>query len=166
VVFCSLGLKQFPEEREKLYKASDRSYKNYVQEIRRYYPFFLMVIAHVKYNFFCKVHHFIIDTLVLLDIYGTNHHSDLWENPYHFQPQRFANWDESPFSFIPQGGGDYMSGHRCPGEWLTVNVMTTILKLLVHQMTYDVPEQNLTYSFTKMPSLPKSKFIMKNVRHI
>src|SRR5699024_9428455 len=40
VVFCALGLKQFPEEQEKLYKADDRPYKNYVQEIRRYYPFF------------------------------------------------------------------------------------------------------------------------------
>jgi len=166
VVFCALGLKQFPEEREKLYQAGDRSYKNYVQEIRRYYPFFPMVIAQVKSDFLWKGHDFKKDTHVLLDIYGTNHHPDLWESPYHFQPDRFAKWHESPFSFIPQGGGDYESGHRCPGEWLTVNVMMTILKLLVHRMSYDVPEQNLTYSFTKMPSLPKSKFIMKNVRHI
>src|SRR5690625_444270 len=165
VVFCALGLKQFPEEQEKLYKADDRPYKNYVQEIRRYYPFFPMVIAQVKNDFLWKGHDFKKDTHVLLDLYGTNHHPGLWENPDHFQPQRFSNWDESPFSFIPQGGGDYMSGHRCPGEWLTVNGMTTILKLLVHHMSYDVPEQNLTYSFTKMPSLPKSKFIMKNIRH-
>src|SRR5699024_9553275 len=56
VVFCARGLKQFPEEQEKLYKADDRPYKNYVQEIRRYYPFFPMVIAQVKNDFLWKGH--------------------------------------------------------------------------------------------------------------
>src|SRR5699024_11251295 len=67
--------------------------------ICRYYPFFPMVIAQVKNDFLWKGHDFKKDTHVLLDLYGTNHHPDLWENPDHFQSQRFSNWDESPFSF-------------------------------------------------------------------
>ena len=40
-----------------------------------------------------------------------------------FSPDRFADWEGSPFGFIPQGGGDYLMGHRCAGEWVTVEVM-------------------------------------------
>lgn len=165
VTFCALALHQFPEEREKLYHANKHDYLCFIQEVRRYYPFFPMVIAQVKDHFLWGGHDFKKNTYVLLDLYGTNHHSDLWEAPYTFAPERFIKWENHPFSFIPQGGGDYDTGHRCPGEWLTVNIMTVVVDMLVHQMTYDVPHQNLTYSMKKMPSLPKSKFIIKNVQN-
>lgn len=105
-------------------------------------------------------------TLTLLDLYGTNHDTNIWGNPEVFQPSRFENWDGSPFSFIPQGGGDYYLGHRCAGEWVTIEMMKVSLDFLVNQMTYDVPEQDLSYSKVSIPSLPKSKVIINNVQRV
>ncbi len=53
---------------------------------------------------------------MLLDLYGTNYDPQLWSNPEAFYPERFREWDESKFNFIPQGGEDYYTNHRCPGE--------------------------------------------------
>ncbi len=81
-----------------------------------------------------------------------------------FDPTRFIDWKESPFSFIPQGGGDFLGGHRCAGEWLTIKVMNTCLDYLANRMEYEVPSQDLSYSLNKMPSVPHSEMILKNVR--
>ncbi|HLR51361.1 MAG TPA: cytochrome P450 [Candidatus Avamphibacillus sp.] len=165
IAFCALALHDFPEEKEKLETSvNEMYYQMFVQEVRRYYPFFPMAVARVRKDFLWKGHDFKEGTLVMLDLYGTNHHPDLWENPNEFNPERFKNWDGSLFNFIPQGGGDYYMGHRCPGEGLTIEIMKASLEMMVHHMDYDVPAQDLDYSMTRMPSLPRSKFIMKNVR--
>src|SRR5699024_10612900 len=91
--------------------------------------------------------------LVLLDLYGNNHHPELWEQPNEFIPDRFKEWDKSPFDFIPQGGGDYITGHRCAGEWLTISVMQRCINVMVNKMDYNVPEQDLSLSMKEMPSI-------------
>src|SRR5699024_939553 len=165
IAFCALALYDFTEEKKKLEApVNEEYYQMFVQEVRRYYPFFPMAVARVRQDFLWKGHDFKEGTLVMLDLYGTNHHPHLWEKPNEFYPERFKDWDESPFNFIPQGGGDYYMDHRCPGEWLTIEIMKASLDMMVNHMDYDVPAQDLEFSMTRMPSLPKSKFIMKNVR--
>lgn len=166
VALGALALHDFPQEREKLQTADGTSYKMFVQEIRRYYPFFPVAPAIVRKDFLWGGHDFKEDTLVLLDLYGNNHHSDLWEHPDEFNPERFKDWDRSPFDLIPQGGGEYIIGHRCAGEWLTIAVMKRCLDILVNKMDYSVPEQNLGMSMTQMPSVPKSSFIISDVQRI
>lgn len=164
VALSGLALHDFPEKQKKL-KTADKTYnKMFVQEIRRYYPFFPVAPAIVKRDFLWNGHHFKEGKLVLLDLYGNNHHPDLWENPNEFIPERFEDWDKSPFDLIPQGGGDYITGHRCAGEWLTIEVMKKCLDILVNKITYTVPEQDLDISMTQMPSIPKSGFVMCNVQ--
>src|SRR5699024_9169687 len=99
VTFCALALYQFPEEQKKLQHANQHDYKRFVQEVRRYYPFFPVAVARVREDFLWKGHDFKKDTYVLLDLYGTNHHSDLWDKPDEFRPERFINWNDHPFSF-------------------------------------------------------------------
>ncbi len=77
--------------------------KMFVQEVRRFYPFFPFVAARVKQDFTWNGYQFTEGTLTLLDLYGTNHDQKLWEHPNMFYPERFAQWQGSPFSFIPQG---------------------------------------------------------------
>jgi fatty-acid peroxygenase len=101
--------------------------------------------------------------LVLLDIYGTNHDSRIWKDSYNFKPERFKEWKGNLFDFIPQGGGDPAKGHRCPGEGITVEIMKVSLDLLVNKIDFDVPEQDLSYSLVKMPTLPESGFVMSNI---
>lgn len=40
---------------------------------------------------------------VLLDLYGTNQDRRTWKDPEEFEPERFSQWDASPFNFVPQG---------------------------------------------------------------
>ena len=67
-----------------------------------------------------------------------------------FSPDRFAEWEGSPFRLIPQGGGDYLMGHRCAGEWVTIEVMKVSLDYLANRMNYEVPDQDLSFSMVSI----------------
>ncbi len=163
--FTLLALKQFPKEKEKLKNFRDYP-QMFVQEVRRFYPFFPFVVATVKKDFTWNGYAFNEGTMTLLDLYGTNHDPVIWEKPDSFYPERFASWQGSPFSFIPQGGGDYFLGHRCAGEQMTIEMMKVILDYLVNKIQYDIPEQDLSFDLDEIPSIPKSKIIVKNVRRV
>jgi fatty-acid peroxygenase len=162
--FTALALYHYPEEREKLESRDEKYAQMFVQEVRRFYPFFPFVVALVKKDFTWNGYKFEEGTLTLLDLYGTNHDPEIWGNPDLFSPDRFTKWEGSPFGFIPQGGGDYFMGHRCAGEWVTVEVMKVSLDYLANQMEYEVPNQDLSYSMVSIPSIPHSKVVIKNVK--
>ena len=88
----------------------------FVQEVRRYYPFFPMVAARVRTPFDWQGVHFPAGRRVLLDVDGTDHHPELWQAPQDFDSDRFSAWDGDAYDFIPQCGGDHHAGHRCPGS--------------------------------------------------
>jgi fatty-acid peroxygenase len=166
ICFAALALYQYPGEAEKLKSGENGYLKRFVQEVRRFYPFFPFTAARVKQDFTWNGYNFIKDTLTLLDLYGTNHHPEDWENPERFLPDRFRTWKGSPFDFIPQGGGEYDIGHRCAGEWLTIDIMKASLDFLVNRLSYDLPEQDLSFSMSEIPSLPNSKIKMVNVKRV
>lgn len=165
MAFAALALHQFPQERERL-KKGDGSIRRFVQEVRRFYPFFPATMAKVKQNFEWKGYLFKQGTMTLLDLYGNNHDPHVWEQPDLFRPDRFLDWKESPFDFIPQGGGDFDMGHRCAGEWVTIQVMEVSVDFLVNRLQYNVPKQDYSYSYSSMPSMPKSEMILANVRKL
>jgi fatty-acid peroxygenase len=105
-------------------------------------------------------------TKVLLDLYGTNRDRRLWDNPDEFDPERFRQWEGSKFYLIPQGGGDYYTNHRCPGEWITIELMKVSLKFLTQSLQYNIPEQDLEISLSTMPTAPKSGFVVSDVKLI
>lgn len=163
IVFSALALHQFPKEREVL-KKGDGSIRRFVQEVRRFYPFFPATMAKVKQDFEWEGYQFKEGTMTLLDLYGNNHDPHLWEQPDLFRPDRFLGWKESPFDFIPQGGGDFDMGHRCAGEWVTIQVMEVSVDFLVNRLQYNVPDQDYSYSHSSMPSMPKSQMILADVK--
>ncbi len=65
--------------------------------------------------------------------------------------------------FIPQGGGDPARGHRCPGEWVVIELMKTAVLLLTKEMSYQVPPQDLYIRLSRMPAIPKSRFVISRV---
>jgi len=136
----------------------------FIQEIRRYYPFGPFLGARVRNDFVWRNYHFKKGTLVFLDIFGTNHDPRIWKEPYLFYPENFEDREANPFDFIPQGGGDYYQGTRCPGEWITVELLKVSMDFLVNSLNYYVPLQDLNFSLRRMPTLPNSKFIMRNIR--
>ncbi|MFP7479911.1 cytochrome P450 [Terribacillus saccharophilus] len=165
IVFAALALHQFPQESERL-KKGNGSIHRFVQEVRRFYPFFPATMAKVKRDFEWNGYQFKEGTMTLLDLYGNNHDPNLWEQPDLFRPDRFLDWKESPFDFIPQGGGDFDMGHRCAGEWVTIQVMEISVDFLVNRLKYKVPKQDYSYSHSSMPSMPKSQMILADVQKL
>ena len=166
ITFGALAMHKHAECRLNL-KSDTNDYKQmFVQEVRRFYPFTPFVGAKVKKSFIWKDYYFKKGTLVLLDIYGANHSEKLWSNPNEFIPERFKNWKDDHFTFIPQGGGAYNNGHRCAGELLTIEIMKESFDFLANHLSYKVPKQNLNYPLCRIPTLPKSKFVIKRVMQI
>ncbi|MDF2472349.1 MAG: cytochrome [Anaerocolumna sp.] len=161
ITFGALALYEHPECRNSFWLRNPDFNQQFVQEVRRYYPFAPFVGAMVKKNFIWDKYYFKKGTLVLLDIYGTNHDSRLWKHPYEFMPERFKKSDHNPYQFIPQGGGDYNNGHRCPGDMLTTEVMKASLDFIACHLSYKVPHQNMHYRLCRIPALPKSRFVIK-----
>lgn len=163
ITFGAMAIHENPEIKEKLQNDQDNYGQWFTQEVRRYFPFAPAMGAKVKNNFEWHGYEFKKNTLVILDLFGTNRHPDSWENADQFIPERFKDWKESPFAFVPFGGGDHYIGHRCAGEWLTVMVMKSVFQYLTQKITYHVPEQNLDYDMTRMPTMPKSRFVMMDI---
>ncbi|RKJ53572.1 cytochrome P450, partial [Butyricicoccus sp. 1XD8-22] len=71
--FLALAIIEHPDEKKKLKKADDKDFEMFVNEVRRFYPFFPFVAARVNRDFTWKDYKIKKDTLALLDLYGTNH---------------------------------------------------------------------------------------------
>lgn len=164
VIFAALALHRHPEYRGILQAGGEDDLENFVQEVRRFYPFFPFVAARVRKSFEWKGYLFPEGVRVLLDLYGTNHDPRIWEEPQEFRPERFSRWNQSPWNFIPQGGGDHDENHRCAGERITIELMKVAVKHLCGSMTYEVPMQNLQIRFSRIPAIPESRFVITNVR--
>jgi len=163
IVFAAHALHQHPELRQQLeHDTSDYTHW-FVQEVRRFYPFFPMAAARVRRDFQWKGYEFQEGTRVLLDLYGTNHDSRTWNDPEQFQPERFRDWDGNLYRFIPQGGGNPYLSHRCPGEDIAVDLMKQATRFLIETITYMVPEQDLRIDYGRPPALPHDGLIITNV---
>ena len=132
------------------------------QEVRRYYPFFPAVPAKTRHRFEWEGLQFPARTRAMLDLHGTNHDPRAWQDPNTFKAQRFLDWRPDPFTFIPQGGG-HDTGHRCPGEWITLELMKDACEFFLHGITYTVPPQDLALDYSRLPALPRSRFVLSNV---
>ncbi|MDG4796118.1 cytochrome P450 [Micromonospora sp. WMMD1082] len=162
VVFAALALHDHPAWRQRV--RDDDTTEQFVQEVRRCYPFFPVAAARVRRSFDWRGYHFPQGRRVLLDLYGTDHHPEWWPEPEQFRPERFAGWRGDPFTLIPQGGGGHLTGHRCAGEWITIELMKRAVNLLTDAMRYDVPPQDLSVDLSRMPALPPSGFVVTAVR--
>lgn len=160
--FCAHALHRFPHTREAL--ETDRDILSFVQEVRRFYPFFPMIAAVAARNVDHAGGVIPKGCRVVLDIYGTNHDPRLWPEPDTFHPSRFDGLRVNPFALIPQGGGDYAKGHRCPGEFFTIAILQQVVGWLVEEVAYDVPDQDLRLDMTALPALPKSRMILQDLR--
>lgn len=168
LTWVALALHEYPEERARLEEARgverDQRILDFVQEVRRFYPFFPFAAARVRESFHWEGYHFPRDRRVLLDLYGTNRDPDLWEDPDEFRPRRFRDWEGGLYDLIPQGGGTHLEHHRCAGEFITLEIMRGAVDALTRLLDYDVPQQDLGIDPSVMPGRPKSGFIVTNLR--
>lgn len=160
VAFAGHALHRWPAHRELLCKDDGGAYaRAFAHEVRRFYPFAPFVGGLAATDLTWQGETIAEDSLVLLDLYGYNHDPDLWDGPYRFDPQRFAGREPDADELIPQGGGDPARGHRCPGEDITVAVLATLTAKLA-DLGFDVPEQDLTIPLSRIPTRPRSGFVL------
>ena len=114
IIFSALALHEHPEEKQKLIDDSEENYLWFVQEVRRFYPFFPAAVARVKEDFKWQDYLFPKGSRVLLDLYGTNHDERLWSSPSQFQADRFRHWNQGEFNFISQGEEDTWTATAAP----------------------------------------------------
>lgn len=158
VVFGAHAMHEHPEWRPRIATGDGAVLTAFAQEVRRFYPFFPAVGGRVLDAFDWRGLHFAEGSWVLFDMHGTNHDPRLWPEPQRFRPERFMGWQSDGFDLVPQGGGDYLTGHRCPGEAMTVDLVKSALHLLASEVVYTVPRQDLTISLSRMPTMPASRF--------
>ncbi|WP_198117500.1 cytochrome P450 [Massilia rhizosphaerae] len=164
IAFALLALHEHPHCRARIAARDDDYAAWFVQEVRRFYPFIPAMGGRALHAFDWHGLHVDKGTWVLFDLYGTNHHPALWGDPEVFRPERFERRESSGFDYVPHGGGDPYSGHRCPGESVTADLVRSALQLFVEDIAYDVPPQDLTVGLRRMPTLPASGFVIANVR--
>jgi fatty-acid peroxygenase len=162
--FAALALHKYPEYRKKIQHEGDAIAECFSQEVRRFYPFFPFTTAIVRKDFEWRNYSFNKGSHVFLDLYGTNRHRDLWEEPDKFTPERFLQWKDNPYNFIPQGGGNHNVNHRCAGEKITIELLKLAVKVLATDMKYIVPKQDLSIDKTRFPAIPKSRMMIQRVK--
>lgn len=165
IVFAAVALYENPAYKVKLSLGQEEDLERFNEEVRRYYPFAPFVGAKVKKNFIWKGYAFKKGTLVLLDLYGTNHDERFWKSPYSFNPDRYKKEKISLYNFMPQGGGS-LRGHRCMGESITMAMMNIALDVLVNKISYELPPQDLSYSMSCIPTLPSSGVKMSRIKRL
>lgn len=96
LTFVAHALHRYPHCRHGL-RSGDAEYREwFVQEVRRFYPFFPAVVARVRQDFEWRGYAFPAGRRVMLDLYGTDHDVRLWQAPETFRPERFV-----PASTVP-----------------------------------------------------------------
>ncbi len=163
VVFAALALHEQPELRGRI-AGEDGFVRCVAEEVRRYYPFFPVVGGRVQEEFDWRGSRWRRGDWLLLDLYASNHDARIWGDPEEFRPDRFSGWRGSPFSLVPQGGGDHRTTHRCPGEGPVLSLLDRAVRLLATQTSYEVPPQDLTIDLTRMPAAPRSCVVVRDLR--
>ncbi|GGP87653.1 cytochrome P450 [Saccharothrix coeruleofusca] len=159
VMFAGHALHRWPEHRERL-RGGDRAFAEaFVHELRRFYPFAPFLGGRAVRDLHLRGEAIPRGSLVLLDVFGQNHDGDLWGDPYAFRPQRFLDRPIGAFELIPQGGGDPVTNHRCPGEPATIALLRTLVVRLA-DADYAVPSQDLTISLRRIPAMVRSRFVI------
>ena len=163
IVFLALELHRHPDWRTRLAEGPDDTVRSdtnaFVQEVRRTAPFFPVIAGRALNAIEWHGHTFAEGDWVMLDLYGTNRDSEVWEDPQAFRPERFPDREIGPFDLVPQGGGDFIGAHRCPGEWITIRLMEVAVRELAG-MNYTVPAQDLGVDLSKMPARPADGFVI------
>jgi fatty-acid peroxygenase len=155
VAFAGHALDRWPANRATLRAGDDDFTAAFTDELRRFYPFAPFLGGRAVRDLRFQGTEIPRGTMVLLDVYGQHHDPRVWAEPYAFRPERFLGRPAGEYELIPQGGGDPRTGHRCPGERITVALLGTLIQRLV-RLDYYLPPQDMRIDLSRIPARPRS----------
>ncbi|OMQ14597.1 cytochrome, partial [Modestobacter sp. VKM Ac-2676] len=167
VAFAAHALHTWPQHRERL-RSGDRAFAvAFAHEVRRFYPFAPFIGGRSPRDVEFDGTQVPAGSMVLLDLWGQNHDPEVFPEPFAFRPERFLDGDEvrdiDQWELVPQGAGDPRTGHRCPGEDITVALLSALV-LRLAGLDYTLPEQDLSISLGRIPARPASGVVLTDVR--
>ena len=129
----------------------------FAQEIRRTAPFVPVLPAWATTDVELDGEHLAAGGRVVLDILGTDTDDASWPDAGRFDPDRFTGVDDSEAIpvFVPHGGADVATGHRCPGEKVAVAALSTAVAVL-SDPRLTVLDDGLGVDRRRMPTKPAS----------
>lgn len=165
VAFAAKELHDHPEWRERI--AAETAERGalvggplataFVQEVRRTGLFVPMLPGRTRTAVDIDGVHVPEGGRVVLDILGTDTDERSWAHPERFAPDRFVDVEdyESIVTFIPQGGGDVATGHRCPGEKIVIAGLSAAVAVL-SDPDLVVQGRGLEVNRRRLPTKPAS----------
>jgi fatty-acid peroxygenase len=134
--------------------------ESFVHELRRYCPFTPLLGARPCRDLEWNDYVIPKGTLTVLDVYGIHHDERIWSRPHDFIPARFAGVDAFKIPVVQQGGGDHPSGHRCAGEWMTVETLKLVVAGL-SSLTWRNDAASLSYDLGRIPARLQNPVVLE-----
>ena len=156
VAFAALALVEQPGWRARIADGDAAAARAFAHEVRRCYPFVPVLAARARRAQDVLGQPVRRGGLVVLDVH--RHHPrarGLAQTPDRFDPARFLGPVEEE-ALVPQGGGDVRTGHRCPGEGVTLTLLEVAVRRLAAAPWTPVPGQDLGWSTPRMPTRPRA----------
>ena len=157
--FAALKLSETGELRDQV-ALNDEMLECFVHEIRRFCPFTPLLGARSCREIAWQGFRIPSGTLVVLDVYGIHRDDRVWRNASVFAPLRFQGANDYSFSLLQQGGGDHVDGHRCAGEWFTIEALKFFSRELSRMKYVAIPAAP-SFSLTRIPSRPMPEVTLR-----
>jgi fatty-acid peroxygenase len=159
IAFAGMALHEHPGWRRRIAAGDEAALEAFAQEVRRLYPFVPVLAARAREEQDVLGVRVPRGGLVVLDVHGTDHDAAQWPDPERFDPNRFLHGSVDPDALVPQGGGDVTTGHRCPGESVTLTMLAVAVRTLA-RLPHSLPPQDLTYDLSRIPTRPRSGVVL------
>jgi fatty-acid peroxygenase len=165
VAFAAKELHDRPEWRERI--AAETSERGaltggelataFAQEIRRTAPFVPMLPGWATDEIALDGEKVGAGGRIVLDLLGTDLDEGSWSDAARFDPERFVGVDdyEALSAFVPHGGADPASGHRCPGEKLAIAGLAAAIAAL-SDPRLEISGRGLSVDRRRLPTKPRS----------
>jgi Cytochrome P450 len=143
ITFSVHALVEFPKVDKRRLSEDDKYFNYFIEEVRRYYPFFPAALGVARHQIEWQGLTIPKGTRLILDLYGMNHDDRIWNSPFVFMPERFAN-------------GQHSTGPHGAGELITVSLLSKAVNFFTNTITYQIPRQDLSIRKDQIPGLPRS----------
>lgn len=151
---AALRLARSPQWRHRLgTDVVGRDHLAFAQEVRRTTPFVPALAGKARRDVELGGVRVRTGDRLVLDVWGVDQDPGRWQDSESFDPTRFIDWSPGPFDLVPQGGGA-VTGHRCPGESLTLGLLCeTVRVLALVDARLDV-SRDAVIDDSRIPALP------------